>query len=217
MAEFHSSKQKMKISNWNYSYLADRFYPKFIDMYDYNDVDVLEIKKGRYDYAPLKANDFPLDELSSSELIKGILEALTGPEGTEFYFGLLESQPGSETGNLHRDSIPLEKAYALGEKPYTEALEIEDLKQQNYYFTVLIPLMAVNETNGSTLFIPGSHRQSYREMKACSAVEVQPELVPGDVVIFSGTTLHRGGPNRSAEERTMIYQVWQKTWFEHKH
>jgi ectoine hydroxylase-related dioxygenase (phytanoyl-CoA dioxygenase family) len=122
-----------------------------------------------------------------------------------YYWGAIPSLSGSGPTDMHRDVYPLlntEEGMDLGSI---------DLMLPPYYFTVLIPLVEITAENGPTQFISGSFT---RAQVAEDAAEIYaPLLVPGDIVIFDGRTMHKGSANRSKEERVVAYITFVANWY----
>ena len=180
--------------------------------------EVIEISPGRLDYT-FGMNGGRCDDGSSSgrdddddafgsaefqrpkilaELMQRLLRA-----DFQSYAGTLTSAGKSSEGPWHRDT------YLLFDD------ETIDIRLPPYYFTVLIPLVAVDDQNGATEFLKGSHKQTCRE--ALDLLQHQPSFQPcaspGSVIVFDGRICHRGGQNQTEEHRTVLYQVWTKMWY----
>jgi ectoine hydroxylase-related dioxygenase (phytanoyl-CoA dioxygenase family) len=82
-----------------------------------------------------------------------------------------------------------------------------------FYYTVLIPLVDLNDENGSTVFIPGSHKLSHDEAK--DLPRRQFDVAAGSVIIFDGRIFHYGPANKveSGETRVVLYQVYHSAWY----
>lgn len=66
--------------------------------------------------------------------------------------------------------------------------------------------------NGATEVVPGSHRFG-DEFVADDDPRIRPvEMAPGSVVVFLGTTLHRGGANHSDQVRLGITPQYCQPW-----
>ena len=73
-----------------------------------------------------------------------------------------------------------------------------------YLVNVMWPFTPYTAENGATLVWPGSHRKTDEILLAPEAA-VAAEMMPGDALLFLGSTLHAGGANRSnAPRRGMI-------------
>jgi ectoine hydroxylase-related dioxygenase (phytanoyl-CoA dioxygenase family) len=66
--------------------------------------------------------------------------------------------------------------------------------------------------NGATEVVPGSHRLGHETVAADDARIRPVEMSPGSVVVFLGTTLHRGGANRSDGVRLGITPQYCQPW-----
>jgi ectoine hydroxylase-related dioxygenase (phytanoyl-CoA dioxygenase family) len=107
----------------------------------------------------------------------------------------IELHPGAPAQVPHRD-----QDMWAGEKGRTE-----------YLLNVMWPLTPFTRDNGATLVWPGSHsRQSERSLPEGDAVV--PELVPGDALLFLGSTLHGAGANRSLVPRRGIIVSYCLGW-----
>ncbi len=66
--------------------------------------------------------------------------------------------------------------------------------------------------NGATEVIPGSHRWGDRPVEGDQDGVVVAEMPAGSVIVFLGTTYHRGGANRSAGDRLAITPQYCAPW-----
>ncbi len=115
-------------------------------------------------------------------------------------FGVISSFPGSTVQKLHSDSPHL--------------FEDSDLARAlpPFALTISIPLVDVDAMNGSTEFLPGTHRVVSSPASAEGAVWCN---VPrGDCMIWDYRVRHRGQPNNGDEPRPMFYatacrRFWQ--------
>jgi ectoine hydroxylase-related dioxygenase (phytanoyl-CoA dioxygenase family) len=164
------------------------------------------------------------------------MNELLGPEW-DYYYGGLPVLPKASNileeqhGFWHRD------AYSLFND------ELLDISLPPFYYTVLIPLQTLDEnTGGCTEFILGSHKQTYTiipstkpkyskenpitdEHELITYLEefkkqypeksFSPNLNPGDVIIFSGYTIHRGLMSKITNtRRDMVYIVCKRKWYD---
>lgn len=113
-------------------------------------------------------------------------------------YGLVVSLPGAELQHFHRDGpglfdsaiAPLLPAHAL---------------------TVALPLVEMNETNGTTALWPGSHRQQKTDREQPS---ISPVLPLGSCMIWDFRTYHSGTANNSAHPRPLITSTYARRWYE---
>jgi len=80
-----------------------------------------------------------------------------------------------------------------------------------YLVNVMWPLGPFTAANGATRLWPASHKWAGSELQPESEAVV-PELMPGDALLFLGSTLHSGGANRTASPRRGIIVSYCLGW-----
>ena len=78
-----------------------------------------------------------------------------------------------------------------------------------YSITLAIPLVALNETTGSTRFYPGTHADPNAE----DLTMIAPDAEPGDAILFDSRILHGGQANRSDAPRPILYCTYHRAWY----
>lgn len=73
-----------------------------------------------------------------------------------------------------------------------------------YLVNVLWPLTPFTKANGATRIWPGSHGASALEPEPPTTDPIIAEALPGDAILFLGSTLHGAGANRTALPRRAI-------------
>ena len=93
------------------------------------------------------------------------------------------------------------------------------------YMSIIIALKDIGPGDGATVLIPGSHKSSFRHPQQDEGVGItnrpgqeiegieEVYLRAGDVVLFDLRTLHRGGENRRAARRPMMYMTYMQEWY----
>ena len=104
--------------------------------------------------------------------------------------------PGGGGQRLHADDVP-----KLDDGPTRVA-------------TAIVALVHVDESNGATRVVPGSHRRPDLQRHA-GTLDAHPDEVSlsgpaGTMFVFSGHLLHSGTPNRSATPRPAIQLSWRR-------
>jgi ectoine hydroxylase-related dioxygenase (phytanoyl-CoA dioxygenase family) len=136
--------------------------------------------------------------LVAHPLVLGIAEEILLPFCDTLQLNLtqaIELHPGGPTQVPHRD-----QDMWAAEKGRTE-----------YLLNVMWPLTPFTPDNGGTLVWPGSHlRQDEGRLPEHEAVS--PELVPGDALLFLGSTLHAAGANRTLVPRAGIIVSYCLGW-----
>jgi hypothetical protein len=127
-----------------------------------------------------------------------IVDALLGPWCNRFDLNLtqgVEIGPGALAQYPHRD-----QDMWGGPKGSIE-----------YLVNVIWPLTPFSAENGGTMIWPGSHlRQSEAQLPEAEAVAA--EMMPGDALLFLGSTLHGGGANRTGFPRRGIIISYSLGW-----
>jgi len=169
--------------------------------YKIENLDILEIVKGRYDINC---------ELFSKSVNTKIMDIINSFISKQYSItcGLLTSDVNSNNGPWHRDVINIDgESDKLGN--YNDLNMVHNF--QPFYFTILIPLVDLNATNGTPEFIEGSHKLTYRESLKSKHLRFNTEL--GDVIIFDGRIFHRGCENNSNKPRPVLYNVIKRNWY----
>lgn len=171
-----------------------------VDTYDVDGEEVIKIAEGRYDFSNgmdegcFGKSNFHEPPALLNLMRKGLMHDYT------HYAGALPSQSKSNPGPWHRDT------YAMFDDSDAIVVTLPP-----FYYTVLIPLTELTKENGATEIIIGSHK---KPSDTCEEGErFHACCKPGSIVVFDGRCCHRGGPNSSDEERTLLYMVWHKYWY----
>ncbi|PZQ20005.1 MAG: phytanoyl-CoA dioxygenase [Sphingopyxis macrogoltabida] len=123
-------------------------------------------------------------------LALGLADAVLGPWCDRFGLNLtqaIEIHGGAPAQYPHRD----------------EDMWAGPKGELDYLINVMWPLTPFVRENGATRLWPGSHMAG--SVAGDEALATVPELMPGDVLVFLGSTLHGGGGNaRSAARRGLV-------------
>ena len=170
--------------------------------YTLNNIQAIEIVKGRYDISYLECQK----ELNLK--VQEIINHFMKPDNRSYTWGLLTSSTQSDNGHWHRDTVNI-NGDADKEGNYDDSPMVYHLKP--FYFTVLIPLVPLNKENGTPEFIRGSHRMTYRDTIGKEHLRMDTEL--GDIIIFDGRIFHRGCANHSEKARPVLYNMIHRDWY----
>ncbi|MEZ5557650.1 MAG: phytanoyl-CoA dioxygenase family protein [Pseudomonadales bacterium] len=139
------------------------------------------------------------DAVQAGPVIERLLDELLGPGWNHFSFISNISFPDCHPQGMHQDQG------FLAPFPFTEGPALVN--------TIYI-LQDVDEVNGGTLLIPGSHRcngsggERYGELPP----PINLEAPGGSILIMDGRTLHGGAVNRSDRLRYVITNSTVKPW-----
>ncbi|BBE35255.1 phytanoyl-CoA dioxygenase family protein [Sphingosinicella microcystinivorans] len=127
----------------------------------------------------------------------GLAERLLGPHCDRIALNLtqaVEIHPGALSQYPHRD----EDMWG-GAKGETD-----------YLINIIWPLTPFTEANGATRLWPGSHHPSRAPVRDDEATSA--EMLPGDMLVFLGSTLHGGGENRTPLPRRGLIVSYCLGW-----
>ena len=144
------------------------------------------------------ADAFAAPEFFANPVALSVVTALLGDDYILGSYVAVTSMPGAEAQQLHADQEGL-----FGDPVF-------DANVPPYSITLVIPLVGLNPTTGSTLFFPGSHRD--HEL-AESGDGTAPDLDPGDAILFDSRITHGGMANRSVAPRPILYCTYHRAWY----
>jgi len=123
-------------------------------------------------------------------------------------FGSVCAYPGAKAQKIHADNPPLFDSDEVCARIPCYAL------------TVVVPLIALNKTVGTTAVWQKSHRHpQYSEyiktLRDKEDFEEATWLTPdvGDIYLMDYRLIHVGTPNLSEEPRPILYIVYSRPWF----
>ena len=157
----------------------------------------------------------PFDALDLSAIWPHVRTAL-GEDAVLRRRGLVVGLPGAEDQKYHADA-PRVPPEVWAEHESTAAV------QPAHSLVVFLPLSDLNEENGPTAFLPGSHQRWTSDALEAEAdapgsssagAPAILDVDAGDAVIFDSRTQHAGGANRSQRTRPILYLVFARPWFD---
>ena len=138
------------------------------------------------------------EQLVGHPLILGLAKTMLGPWCDQIALNLtqaVEIHPGASAQFPHRD-----QDMWGGDKGTIE-----------YLVNVMWPLVPFTPDNGATRLWPSSHRMAPDSVLP-EAEAVPVPLMPGDALVFLGSTLHGGGENRSGAPRRGVIVSYCLGW-----
>lgn len=130
------------------------------------------------------------------------LLALLSPSCVMGSFGGVVSLPSAADQHLHRDFS--EELF-----PWTP---LEPMLPP-YAVTMVVPLIDVDETTGTTAVWAGSHRQRLRQEDYPPDEARWARMSVGDVLLMDYRLVHAGTANHSLAPRPILYVVYCRPWF----
>ena len=135
-------------------------------------------------------------ELKRDPLIAEVLASLLGADYRYLFSGVVVAQPGARVQHTHRDG---------GSGLFPE----QPLPMPAYAISLFVPLDGFGPEYGPTEFFPGKWLVDPAEddQSICANLKV------GSALLFDYRIPHRGGENRSSQNRTYMYSVLARPWF----
>ncbi len=146
--------------------------------------------------------------LYAAPMFYPLLVKLLGEDCVIDSFGSVCAYPGAKAQKIHADNPPLfESDEVCARIPC-------------YALTVVVPLIALNQTVGTTAVWEKSHRhEQYADhikmLREKEDFENATWLTPdvGDIYLMDYRLIHAGTPNLSHEPRPILYIVYSRPWF----
>ena len=129
--------------------------------------------------------------------IRDIGTALLGPHTILESLGLLVSIPGAPDQGLHFDGL------LYGETQLDRVLP-------PFAISIAIPLVQLDEVNGTTAFWRRSHREAFRQ----GPPDFVPFMPVGSAVIWDFRTIHSGRANLGEAPRPILFSVHSRDWWQ---
>lgn len=131
-----------------------------------------------------------------------LLQALLGQYLVLNNASVVVAAPGAQEQHLHRDIPPL-----FGNSPICA-------QTPAYGITVVIPMVPLNQQNGTTRLAPGSHHDIRTAFTYQGhPIVYYPSCQLGDVFLMDFRLVHGGTPNLSPQSRPIIYMSYTRNWF----
>ena len=146
--------------------------------------------------------------LYANPIMMLILGQLLGQHFIVSSFGSVLAFPGAANQPTHFDYPPLysDEAICAALPPHA--------------ITLVVPLVDINESTGSTAVWPGTHAEVGARQKLENLVEsgsldgsVTPQPKMGDAFLMDFRLIHAGTANTSETPRPILYIVYSRPWF----
>uniref|UniRef100_A0AC62AEC1 DhiD n=1 Tax=Penicillium TaxID=5073 RepID=A0AC62AEC1_9EURO len=200
------------------SFLSSDLVQKLNDELDPHLAALYDPVSGESAYHPVttkQMNDLPArsqtfrQDLLNNTLIHKVCEGFYGPTVGDYWMshgGVLERGPGTPIQSLHRDEAVFPAIHSLSGSGPPVML---------HFFIALSDFTA---ENGATQFIPGSHKWADFNDNGTRDQAVTAILKAGEMVIFTGKTVHCGGANSTKDSVRralgMNFHPWYVTPYE---
>ena len=161
----------------------------------------LQIGDRRFQISLALAGAFNDPEFYANPFIVQLMKRLLGNKLIIGSTVCATSLPGSRDQHGHKDHRAL----------FTETADDDPMILPPVAVTTMIPLVSVDEENGTTLVKKGSHLLSRR---ASYRLDYQVPIVPaGSCYLMDSALTHKGQGNRTDQVRPIVNMVYQRSWF----
>jgi len=142
----------------------------------------------------------PFDDqrLFANSLLDSVLSNVLDEKYVIDSFGVVCSLPGAQAQQAHRDGGVLFPEIGIDRLFPTVAV------------TVGMPMLEMNDVNGTTELWLGSHRNLD---ELADAEGIKPIVPEGSCVLWDYRLLHSGTENRSSVPRPLLYLTYARPWF----
>ena len=140
------------------------------------------------------------EAIYAPESLRELLAELLGPKFVINCFTCVNAAPGAPDQHLHRDYDGLFQ-------------DKVDSFCPPFAVNLFIPLVEMNERNGTTRFWPGSHRRPDTSETPDPGKAIDPRLSPGDALLLDYRVMHHGTANRSSRNRPILCLAYSRDWF----
>lgn len=169
---------------------------------DRGHADALRVGDRRFMVTIDLESPFAAPEVFAPPAVHPLMLSLLSPSCVIGSFGGVVSLPGAADQHLHRD-------FAEELFPGTP---LEPMLPP-YAVTMVVPLIDVDETTGTTAVWPGSHRQRRAQEDYPPEAGHWARMSAGDVMLMDYRLVHAGTANRSDAPRPILYVVYCRPWF----
>jgi ectoine hydroxylase-related dioxygenase (phytanoyl-CoA dioxygenase family) len=166
---------------------------------DREHADALQVGQARFMVTVTLRPPFSTPQLYANPLVLPIVRRALGSECLLGSFGSVVALPGAPDQHVHRDHPAL-----FGEPALEAALPA-------FALTMILPLVQLDATNGTTRLWPGSHLVPDAEAERIEPQD--PVVPPGGCLLLDYRLRHGGTANRSERVRPVLYSGYHRAWF----
>lgn len=167
--------------------------------------EVSKVGKQRYMLALRFAGRFADPVVFANPVVLALVRSLLDVNAVIEAYGAILSLPGAAEQHHHADGPPL----------FGDAL---DAMLPPYALTAALPLVEMNEHQGTTALLPRSHRRRAGDKGNAEDADkggelIMPVVPPGSCVMWDFRLRHHGTPNASSTPRPMVYCTYSRPWY----
>ena len=134
----------------------------------------------------------------ASPFVLPILKKVLGKQAILGSMTSVLSLPGSADQQMHKDNSAL-------------FVEAPELVVPSFSVAMIVPLVALNQVNGATRVVKGSHRRTSDEVKTMPHQD--PEVELGSCLLMDCRLSHQEMANNSDQPSPILNLVYQRPWY----
>ena len=186
--------------------LANKEIQQYIENIEQRNEDNLNLKVGDRRYMePINLkHPFIDNRLFCPNKVLQILIRILGSDLVLNSYTAVISLPGAKMQQLHSDGSHLFETKT-------------NFRLPPHAITLAIPLIKLDENNGSTAIWAKSHLEGMKVVKDSNTKKILPANLPlpnlGDIYMFDYRVVHAGMANNSNYARPILYIVFSKPWW----
>jgi ectoine hydroxylase-related dioxygenase (phytanoyl-CoA dioxygenase family) len=161
----------------------------------------LEVGHRRFMFSVGLGRRFFDERLYANPTVLGLVRDALGPDCVVQAMGVVCAYPGADAQHVHRDTPEL-----FPDQPGLDGF------LPAYAVTMFMPLVALDETSGTTCYWRGTHRGIGDEGLRAGDAHALPAGI-GDGYLMDVRVRHFGMPNLSAAPRPIVYVVYSRPWY----
>ena len=171
--------------------------------------EIVERDGGRFDFRH-RMDAPPFAGLAERRCVRDLVDVILGRDAVLQWVGVVVALgSASRPSYCEAPAVGAQRWHQDGPHLFSEE------HAPPHCINVFVPLVDVDAENGATQFVPGSCKLGVAvEPFSEPAGRVTVAAAASDLVVFDYRTWHRGGENRTAEDRMVLYLTFAKPWFE---
>ena len=160
--------------------------------------DTMKVGNKRYLMAVDLSGGFADCEVYANRFVVAVARMALGEDAILESYGAVVSLAGAQQQHIHRDGPVL---FDAGISPILPC----------HALTLAMPLIDMNDMQGTTALWPGSHRWKERNEEV---KPIAPDVQAGSCMLWDFRLYHGGTANRSQEHRPMVYATYARRWYQ---
>lgn len=173
----------------------NRLYFRYLQDVEYE--ETLKVGHRRFRVPVEFSSEFADPDVYANGTVVAVIRDVLGDDAVIEAFGAVVSLSHADAQHVHRDSPLLFDAAIAPLLPC-------------HAITFALPLVDMDDVQGTTAIWPGSHRWKHQTELAAPETFALPA---GSCMLWDYRLYHNGTPNRSSQARPMLYATYARSWY----